>query len=97
MRGAGSGKLPTLLQITGSAPAARVPVRMLLDRQIPNEPGVGAVVPQHCLLSGRGKQAEPGHTNTLAKTTDIYEEVKRLCLTHLEVGSLCRDFYDDLR
>jgi hypothetical protein len=32
MRGACSGKLPTLLQITGSAFAARVPVCMLLDR-----------------------------------------------------------------
>jgi hypothetical protein len=71
MRGAGSGKLPTLLQITGSALAARVPVRMLLDRQIPNEPGVGAVVSQHCLLGGRGKQAVPGHTNTVATNTVI--------------------------
>jgi hypothetical protein len=58
---------------------------------------VRAVTTQHLLLGGRGKQPEPGHTNTLARTTDIYEEVKRRCLTYLEVGSLRRDFYDHLR
>ena len=31
-----------------------------------------AVVPQHRLLGGRGKQAIPGHTNTLAISADIF-------------------------
>jgi hypothetical protein len=54
-----------------------VPVRVLLDRQIPYESGMRAMVPQHCLLGWRRKQSVPGHTNTLATTTDISWEVKR--------------------
>ena len=34
-------------------------------------------VPQHHLLGGGGKQAVPGHTNTLANTTGISGQVKR--------------------
>jgi hypothetical protein len=33
---------------------------------------MGAVVPQHGLLGGRGEQTVPGHANILAKTTDIF-------------------------
>ena len=35
------------------------------------------MAPQHRLLGGRREQTVPGHTNTLATTTDILLEVKR--------------------
>ena len=83
---AGGGELPALLQVARSARTARTPVRVLLHGQVPHEPGVGAVVPQRCLLGGRGKQTVPGHTNTLANTTDISREVKRRFLPGLNDG-----------
>ena len=45
-------ELPTLLQVTRSARPARMPVRVLLDREVPYKPGVRAVVPQHGFLDG---------------------------------------------
>src|SRR5438552_3425118 len=48
-----------------------LPVRMLLDGEVPHVPGMRAVALQHRLLGGRGDQLVPGHTNTLATTTDI--------------------------
>jgi hypothetical protein len=47
------GELPALLEVAGSALAAGVPVGVLFDGEVPDVPGVAAVVPQHCLL-GRG-------------------------------------------
>ena len=82
--GAGSGELPALLQVARRARAARTPVRVLLDREVPHVPGMRAVVPQHRLLGGRGKQAIPGHTNTLAISTDILGEVTRRFLSGLK-------------
>ena len=80
------GKLPALLQIARSARPARAPVPVLLDREVPHEPGLGAMVPQHYLLGGRGDQTVPGHTNTLANTTDISGEVKRRILPGPKAG-----------
>src|SRR5439155_18052611 len=37
------GELPTLLEVARSALAARAPVSVLLDREVPNVPGVAAV------------------------------------------------------
>ena len=71
------GKLPALHQVARGALPARPPVPVLLDREVPPEPGLAAMVPQHHLLGGRGNQTVPGHTNTLANTTDISGEVKR--------------------
>jgi hypothetical protein len=88
---AGGGELPALLQVARSALAARTPMRVLLDGQVPYEPGVAAVVPQQGLLGGRRKQPVPGHTNPLAISTDISEEVKRRLLRVLkEAGSTPR-------
>src|SRR5580704_2283398 len=67
---AGCGELPALLEVARSALAARAPVSLLLDREVPNVPGVAAVFPQHSLLGGRGDQTVPGHTNTLASDAD---------------------------
>src|SRR5439155_16340024 len=78
---AGGGELPTLLQVARSARAPRAPVSVLLDREVPNVPGVAAVFPQHRLLGGRGDQTVPGHTNTLANYTDISGKEKRRFLS----------------
>jgi hypothetical protein len=78
------GELPTLLQIAGSAPAARPPVSMLLNGEVPHVAGMGAVIAQHRFLGGRGQQAIPRHTNTLTIATDISREVKRRTLPALE-------------
>ncbi len=82
--GAGGGELPTLLHVTRRALPARVPVRVLLNREVPHIPGMGAVVPQHRLLGGRREQPVPGHTNTLSADTDISGEVMRRCLPGLK-------------
>ena len=66
--------------------ASRAPVPVLLDCQVPDEPGVAAVVPQDCLLGGRGKQTVPENANTISSRTDISGEVKRRFLTGLKAG-----------
>ena len=65
------GQLPALLQVAGSVLPAGPPKLMLLDREIPHEPGMPAMLPQHRLLGRRRKQTVPGHTNTLATAADI--------------------------
>ena len=80
------GKLPALLQVAGTALAARAPVPVLLDREVSHEPGLGAMVPQHHLLGGGGNQPVPGHANTLANTTDTSREVKRRFLPSPKTG-----------
>jgi hypothetical protein len=59
---------------------------VLLNGEVPHVPGVGAVVPQHRFLGGRGNQPVPGHANILANTTGISGEVKRRFLPGLEAG-----------
>jgi hypothetical protein len=66
--------------------ASRAPVPVLLDRQVPDEPDVAAVVPQDCLLGGRREPAVPGHTHALSDIIDIFGEVKRRFLTGLKAG-----------
>jgi len=61
-----------------------VPVRVLLNREVPHVPGMGAVNLQHRLLGGRREQPVPGHTNTLSADTDISWEVMRRCLPGLK-------------
>jgi hypothetical protein len=80
------GELPTLLQVARRALAARVPVGVLLDGQVPHIPGVPAMVPQRRLLSGCREQPEPGHTNTLSDGIVITGEVKRRFLPGLKAG-----------
>jgi len=79
-------ELPTLFQVAWGARASRVPVRVLLDGEVPHIPGVGAVVQQHCLLGGRREQSVAGHANILAKTTDISGEVRRRLLPGPKTG-----------
>ena len=84
--GPGLGELPTLLQVTRRCTASGPPPGLLLHREVPDEPGVRAVVSQHCFLSGRRCQAVAGHSNTLSGTTDILEEVKWRVLRDLNAG-----------
>ena len=84
---AGFGELTALLQVAWSALAARMPVLVLLDREVPHVSGVGAMALQHRFLSGRGAQAIPGHTNILANITDIFGEVRRRFLPGLRTGA----------
>ena len=80
------GKLPTLLQVARRARSARMPVLVLLDREVPHISSMRAVAPQHRLLGGRGEQPVPGHANTLAITADISGEVRRRLLLVLWAG-----------
>ena len=48
------GELPALHQVARRACPAWPPLGMLLDGQVPHEPGMGAMVPQHRLLGARG-------------------------------------------
>ena len=86
MRCPRGGELPALLQVPRRARSSGPPVRVLLDGQVPHVPGMGAVLPQHRLLGGRGVQPVSGHANTLATTTDIPGEVKRRFLPGLKAG-----------
>jgi hypothetical protein len=80
------GELPALLQVAWGALPAGMPVLVLLDGQVPDVPGVAAVVTQHLFLVGSGKQSVPGHANTLSSTSDISGEVKRRFLAGLKAG-----------
>src|SRR6185312_15066453 len=60
------GELPTLPGEPRSGRTARLPVRVLLDRQVPRVPGMRAVLQQQPLLHWRRAQPEPGHRNTIA-------------------------------
>jgi hypothetical protein len=70
-------ELSALLNISWRPRAARAPVCVLLDGQIPHVPGVHAVIVHYRFLSGRGEQPVSGHTNTVAMTTDISGGVKQ--------------------
>ncbi len=84
--GSRMGELTALLKVARRARPARVPVGVLLDGQVPQVPGVAAVVPQHRFLGGRGKQPVPGHTNTLSDSTEISRTVTRYFLPELKAG-----------
>ena len=56
-----------------------VPQRLLLHC-------LGAVVPRHRFLGGRGEQPVPGHANTLATAADMPGGVKRRFLPGLNTG-----------
>ena len=85
------GQLAALLQVVGRACSARVPVRVLLDSQVPYIPGMGALIPQHRFLGGRGEQPVPGHANIVAMITDNYGEVRRRLFHGLKAGHVRRD------
>jgi hypothetical protein len=67
--GAGPSQLSTLLVVTRRS-AARLPVQLLLDGQIPHKPGMATMLGQHCGLLRAGKQPKPAHINNIGATTD---------------------------
>ncbi len=79
-------ELPALLRVTRrTRPAGAVP-RLLFTGEVPDKPGMGAMLPQHRFLGNRWKQAVTRHTKTLSSTTDIPEEVKRRVIPFLKTG-----------
>jgi hypothetical protein len=68
--GAGLCQLCALLPVGGSF-AARLPVPLLLHRQIPHVSCVAAVRQQLLLLLWGGQQAKPRHSGNLTALTDI--------------------------
>ena len=71
--GAGSGQLCALLVVAGRA-ATRLPMLLLLDRQIPHIPGMAATLSQPRYLLSSRKQPIPRHTENLAPTTDTTQK-----------------------
>ncbi len=60
------GELSALFQVTWRAIPPRPPVRMLLDRQVPYIPGMGAVLCQDRFLLRSRSHAIPAHTTIIA-------------------------------
>jgi hypothetical protein len=84
----GGCELSALLKVARRTRAASMPVQVLLDGQVPNVPGMAAMIPEHRILGGRGKQPVSGHANTLSTTTDIFGEVKRRLVPSLKAKTL---------
>ena len=68
--GAGLGQLRDLLDVAGSL-APRLPMLLLLHRQIPHIPRIAAVRQQCLHLLSDGQQPKPRHIRTVTTTTDI--------------------------
>ena len=71
--GARGGQLRTLLVVVRRA-TARLPMLLLLDRQIPYVPGVAAMLSQSRRLLSSRKQPISGHTEKLTPTTDTTQK-----------------------
>jgi hypothetical protein len=82
--GPGCGELTALLQVSRCAVAPAPPPRLLLDREVPHKPGVGAVLPHHNRLLRRGCQQVAGHKAILLST--ISERGERRFLPGINVG-----------
>ena len=67
--GARRGQLSTLFVVARRA-AAGLPVLVLLDGQVPHEPGVAAMLDQHRRLLSARKQPVSRHASNLTATTD---------------------------
>jgi hypothetical protein len=68
--GTSFGQLTTLLSIVRRRRTARLPVRVLLHRQVPHKPGLPAVLRQPGFLTGCGKQPKARHSSNLTATPD---------------------------
>jgi len=73
--GASRSQLGTLL-VVAAGPPSRLPVLVLLDRQIPHELGMAAVLGQRRGLLSGGNQPEPGHPRNVTNTTDKLMEAR---------------------
>jgi hypothetical protein len=68
-------QLSRLLHISGCWGASRAVMKVLLHSQVPNEPGMRAVLTKDQLLLRCRRQSIPGHTPSLVTPTDNREEV----------------------
>ena len=75
--GTSLGELAALLQIARRSAAPWMPPGLLLDREVPHESGVRAMVAQRCFLSGSRYQAVAEHSNIISTVDDIPGEVKQ--------------------
>jgi hypothetical protein len=66
---ASRSQLSTLLVVPGPA-APRLPVQLLLDRQVPHKPGMATMLAQHHRLLSGGKQPISRHPGNPTATTD---------------------------
>jgi hypothetical protein len=71
--GARGGQLRTLLVVVRRA-TARLPMLLLLDRQIPHITGVAAMLSQNRRLLSSRKQPISRHTENLTPTTDTTQK-----------------------
>ena len=78
------GQLRSLFQIAGSL-APRLPMPLLLHRQIPDVPRIPAMSQQLLLLLRSRHQSEPRHSRTITTDTD---SPRRCTPAHLVTGSL---------
>jgi hypothetical protein len=81
------GELTALLHVARGALPAGKPVQVLLDGQVPDVPGVAAVILQYRLLGRCGEQSVSGHANILSTNADISGEVKRRFLPGSQAGA----------
>jgi hypothetical protein len=88
------GELSALLEVARRVRAADVPVRVLLDGQVPHVSGVCAVVTQYRLLGWRGEQPISGHANTLSSYTDIFREGSGVSFIVRRPGLARRNLYE---
>jgi hypothetical protein len=84
--GARRSQLCRLLVVPGSM-TARPPEQLLLYGQVPDEPGMPAMLRKHHLLSRRRQQAKPRHTRKLATATDIN---RARIMAHRTIGAPSR-------
>jgi len=76
-RGTGLRQLPAVLYPSWCVGATGTPPRLLLTRQVPHEPGMGAMLSQDRPLGGGRLQPVPGHILNVDPATDRAEEGKR--------------------
>jgi len=67
--GAGRSQLGALLVVAGRA-AARLPVLLLLNSEVPHIPGLATMLNQHCPLNRGRKQPISRHPDNITTTTD---------------------------
>jgi hypothetical protein len=67
--GAGRRQLGTLIVVIRCS-AARLPVLLLLDGQVPHKPGMATMLGQYCRLLKARKQPKPTHTDNIGARTD---------------------------
>jgi hypothetical protein len=80
-------ELPRLLDVARGARTAWAPMRVLLNGEVPYEPGMTAMIPKSCLLDRRWNKSVAGHVNTLATASDNSREVTRRGLSGLKAES----------